>query len=274
MITNKIAKHRLIFERRLEQQQVLKTITSIDHAVLRNILEAFKTVKSQSQTKEDRNAFSKCETYRARLLKDTTVVTYEVFSSPQTALVKDICKRAASKKRWCEFLYHIAKSFSAPKVLEIGTNLGISGSYILEAIKNKNSHFITMEGLPQLCKIASKQFSEIVELPNFEVIEGLYDATFSKVIEKDITFDLLFIDGNHKKTPTLAYFNALKSKIETPALFVFDDIYWSDEMKEAWQIIINDEDVNFSIDLYEQGLVIIDKNTTLAKQHFDLHLSY
>ncbi|GAL68205.1 hypothetical protein [Jejuia pallidilutea] len=93
-------------------------------------------------------------------------------------------------------------------------------------------------------------------------------------MSKNIAFNLLFIDGNHKKTPTLEYFNTLKSKISSPALFVFDDIYWSNEMKEAWQIIINDNDVNFSIDLYEQGLVVIDKNETLDKKHFELHLSY
>lgn len=274
MITKKIAKHRLIFKRRLHQYKTLKSISRIDNPTLQNIISAFKTVKNQSYVKEDLDAFSRCENYRNNLLKDTRVVTYEVFSSNQTALVSDICKKAASQPKWCEFLYMITKSFKTPKVLEIGTNLGVSGTYILEAIKDKDGCFVTMEGLPKLCEIATQQFSNISDASNFEVVKGLYDNTFPKVINKDIAFNLLFIDGNHKKEPTLDYFNALKSKISTPTLFVFDDIYWSEEMKEAWQIIINDKDVNFSIDLYEQGLVIIDKNETVGKKHFNLHLSY
>ncbi|PQV45700.1 methyltransferase family protein [Jejuia pallidilutea] len=274
MISKKIAKHRLILERRLYQNSTLKSISAIDNQTLKHIVSAFKAVKNKSYTKEDLNAFSRCENYRNNLLKDSRVVTYEIFSLNQTALVSDICKKAASKAKWCEFLYMIAKHINNPKVLEIGTNLGVSGAYILEAINAKDGYFVTIEGLPKLCEIASQKFGTISHDSNFEVVEGLYDDTFPKVMNKNTAFNLLFIDGNHKKTPTLEYFNTLKSKISSPALFVFDDIYWSNEMKEAWQIIINDNDVNFSIDLYEQGLVVIDKNETLDKKHFELHLSY
>ncbi|MEW4924931.1 class I SAM-dependent methyltransferase [Algibacter sp. 2305UL17-15] len=271
---NKLKKHKLILSRRLNQNEELKKIASIENKTLQNVLNAFKLAKTNTHKKEDIIAFNNCETYRDKLLIDATEITYEIFSLDETALVQDICRKAASKEKWCRFLYYMVKNTENPNILEIGTNLGISGSYMLEAMKGKNGKFITMEGLPQLCSISAAQFSTIVSPSNFEVVQGLYDDTFPKVIEKDITYDLIFIDGNHKKEPTRDYFNALKSKIKQSAIFVFDDIYWSDGMKETWEIIKKDSNVNFSMDMYEQGIVVIDKNESLPKKHFNLHLSY
>jgi hypothetical protein len=62
--------------------------------------------------------------------------------------------------------------------------------------------------------------------------------------------------------------------MDQTAIFVFDDIYWSEEMTEAWQIIQNDPDVNFSIDLYMMGIAIIDKNESIKNSSFSLHLGY
>ena len=181
MISKKTTKHRLIFKRRLHQHTTLKNISEIDNQILQNIVSAFKTVKNQSYSKKDLEAFSRCETYRNHLLKDNSVVTYEVFSSNQTALVSDICKKGASQPKWCEFLYMITKSFKTPKVLEIGTNLGVSGTYILEAIKDKDGYFVTMEGLPKLCEIATQQFLNISDASNFEVMKACMMIRFQKL---------------------------------------------------------------------------------------------
>lgn len=270
----KISKHLLILKRRINQRSELKKLSLTDNKILQNVLNAFESAKTNSPDKEDIASFIKCESYRDELLANNTEISYEVFSLDKTALVRDICKKAASKKQWGQFLYHLVKNTDNPRILEIGTNLGISGSYMLEAMKNRDGKFITMEGVPQLCEISAKQFSTIVPGSKFEIIQGLYDETFPKIIDKLIAYNLIFIDGNHKKEPTLEYFNALKSIIGQSAIFVFDDIYWSNEMKEAWKIIRNDKDVHFSIDMYELGVVVIDKNESQPKKHFNLHLTY
>lgn len=84
-------------------------------------------------------------------------------------------------------------------------------------------------------------------------------------------FDVIFIDGNHQKEPTLHYFNSLKSKLNSPAVIVFDDINWNVGMQEAWEIIRNERDVNYALDLYKLGIVIIDKsdkNKSINKKLF------
>lgn len=72
----------------------------------------------------------------------------------------------------------------------------------------------------------------------------------------------------------MEYFETLKSRIGDTAILVFDDINWSPGMKEAWDIIKMDKDVNFSIDMYEQGIIIIDRNEIKKNIEFNLHLAY
>ena len=80
--------------------------------------------------------------------------------------------------------------------------------------------------------------------------------------------DLAFIDANHKEEPTMRYFEqCLKLKTEN-SCFVFDDIYWSEEMKNAWERVKNHDEVSVSIDLFFVGLVFFRKG--IMKQHFIL----
>ncbi len=275
MIDKKIRKHLSITRSRLNQKKELERISKYDNSTLNDIVESISKVKSADFTDEDLQAFQSCENYRTELLRDETLISYEIFGSDKTAKVKDICKNAASSKKWCEFLYFLSKKNNPSTILEIGTNLGISGCYALESIKkDSNARFITMEGLSQLCEIAGKQFATIVPSSKYDIKEGLFDLTFPQLLKEDVRFNLLFIDGNHKKEPTITYFMALKDKIKSPAIFVFDDINWSKEMREAWEVIKNDSDVNFAIDLYKQGIVIIDEQESEKNVQFSLHLAY
>ncbi|MGB7394937.1 MAG: class I SAM-dependent methyltransferase [Pricia sp.] len=274
-IGKKIRKHFSITTTRFNQQNELRKIKEYRNSSLDQVAAAITSVKNKNFTKEDRQAFQNCENYRNELLQDETLISYEIFGSDQTAKVKDICKNAASSQEWCQFLYFLAKKTKASNILEIGTNLGISGSYTLESIRDyPNAKLTTMEGLPQLCKISGKQFASLVPSDKYDIIEGLFDTTFPKLLTDAIQFDLLFIDGNHQKEPTLHYFEALKNKINSPAIFVFDDINWSSDMQEAWEIIKNDSGVNFTIDLYKQGVVIIDQQDSNQNVQFSLHLAY
>lgn len=80
--------------------------------------------------------------------------------------------------------------------------------------------------------------------------------------------ELVFFDGNHTKEATLRYFEACLQFIAERTVFVFDDIYWSPGMKEAWEVIVSHPEVRTSIDLYRLGVVFFDKK--IAKQHFVL----
>ncbi|MEQ9440249.1 MAG: class I SAM-dependent methyltransferase [Cyclobacteriaceae bacterium] len=264
-----------ILLRRVRQSSELKKMRSYHNDTLLKVVDAFLEAKKGKYSQEEWAAFNDIEAYRQRLLNDSTLISYEVFDSEQKVPVSEIARKAASSVIWCHLLYSVTKHLQSENVLEIGTNVGISGSYLLESLKqHKPFNFVTMEGLPQLCEISAKQFSSITEKNSFTIVQGLYDHTFSSVLQKDLPFDTLFIDGNHKKKPTLDYFNALKGKTSNPSVFIFDDIMWSEEMKETWQIIKNDDYVTYYIDLYKQGIVIVDRNDRNSNIPFELHLAY
>jgi predicted O-methyltransferase YrrM len=131
-----------------------------------------------------------------------------------------------------------------------------------------------MEGLPQLCDIASNQFKKISNQEKYKIYQGLYQSTFPDLMREDINFNILFIDGHHQKTPTLQYFQDLKSKLVFPAIFIFDDINWSNDMKEAWETIKSDDKVSYSIDMFQWGIIIINGQKSKSMSHYKLHLTY
>lgn len=275
MLLSKIKKHFSLFSIQRQQNKTLKKMSLEKDTSLINIINAFNTIKSGLYDDEDLKAFQECETYRSYLLKNDSLVSYEIFGINKKTQVKDICAKATSKSIWARFLYLITKELNNPSVLEIGTNLGISGSYILEALKNKeNSMFITMEGVPALCDIASSQFKKITPAKKYVIHQGLYQSTFPKLLSNNTNFNLIFIDGNHKKNPTIQYFHELKSCLIYPSIFIFDDINWSSEMQEAWRIIKSDKTVSYSIDMFKWGIVILNKLPANLQKHYRLHLSY
>lgn len=258
----------------MNQQKTLKEMSQVENQTLQQFVKAFKSTKSNTTSKEESKDFASCEKYRSDLLNNDTQITYEIFASDRTSTVQQICKKAASTKKWCQLLYRLVKSTDNPRILEIGTNVGVSGIYMLTGLGKREGKLTTMEGLPQLCELSSNQFASIVDPSKFEVVQGLYDDTFQKVLDLNEEYNLIFIDGNHKKDPTLEYYNKLKTRIGDKAIFILDDIYWSEGMKEAWDIIKKDPDANFSIDMYEQGIIIIDKIEAQKNRAFSLHLSY
>jgi predicted O-methyltransferase YrrM len=79
------------------------------------------------------------------------------------------------------------------------------------------------------------------------------------VIDTLDTVDFVFVDGNHQKQATLNYFEWCLPKVTENTLLIFDDIYWSEGMKEAWTQIKAHPDVTVTIDLFWIGLVYFRK---------------
>jgi predicted O-methyltransferase YrrM len=272
---HRIKKHYTILKRKIRFSIEEKQIRKYNNSLLNTIIDAIVMVKQSTYTSEDINQFKVLEKYSQQLQVDNTSISYEVFNSDVKREIKEIYKISASPKKWAQLLYCITKYTNSHKVLELGTNVGFSGAHILSALNTKNeTFFTTMEGLPQLCESSANYFKTISMPEKFEVINGLYDNTFPELLQKNNTYDLFFIDGNHQKDPTIEYYQKLKKQVQNTAVFIFDDIYYSTEMTEAWNAIKNDQLVNYSIDMYKLGIIVIDKQDMNQNIPFELHLSY
>jgi len=75
------------------------------------------------------------------------------------------------------------------------------------------------------------------------------------VIQNLKQLDFVFVDGNHQKEATLKYFEWCLPKAHEGTLLIFDDIYWSEGMKAAWNEIKANPKVTVTIDLFWIGLV-------------------
>ena len=68
----------------------------------------------------------------------------------------------------------------------------------------------------------------------------------------------------------MQYFEQSLPFINENTVFIFDDIYWSSEMKQAWQQIKGNSQVSVTIDLFDMGLVFFRKGQ--KKQDFLLRV--
>jgi len=150
-------------------------------------------------------------------------------------------------------------------VIELGTCLGITTAYLSKACPE--AEVITIEGCPETAKVAYQNFKDL-ELENTELQVGNFDVLLPGIIAQQERLDFVYVDGNHRKDATLNYFNWCLPKVHEGSLLIFDDIYWSKGMKEAWEEIKAHPEVTVTIDLFWIGLVYFRKGQ--AKEHFKI----
>ena len=115
-----------------------------------------------------------------------------------------------------------------------------------------------MEGCPETAEIAAEVILK-AGTTGIRQIVGNFDDKLPAVIEKLERLDFVFVDGNHQKEATLRYFEWCLPKVHDGTLLIFDDIYWSDGMKEAWATIKAHPQVTVTIDMFWVGLVYFRK---------------
>ncbi len=222
--------------------------------------------------KKKYDCYDQIESLRKKLLNNHSVIEVEDFGAGSAVIpfknraVKDIASSSLKKKKYARLLFRIAKYYKAKTIVELGTSFGITTSYM--ACADPGSKMITLEGAKNIANIAMQNFREL-NLGNIELLEGNFEKTLSLLDEKIGTVDLLFVDGNHRKTATLEYFTRFINKSTEHSIFIFDDIHWSEEMEEAWKLIQQHDSVTLTIDLFFIGLVFF-SNDFKVKQHFTI----
>ena len=176
--------------------------------------------------------------------------------------VADIAKNSAKGGKWGELLFRLSKRFEPETMIELGTSLGIGSLY--QSLGNPNGKLTTFEGCPNTAAIARNQFQKAKVNPT--IIEGNFDHTLKPFLNSIEKLDWAFIDGNHQKEPTIRYFEQCLEKCHNDSVLLFDDIYWSKGMADAWENIKAHERVNVTLDLFQVGIVFLRREQ--PKQHF------
>lgn len=215
------------------------------------------------------------EDYRNSLLenKNTIEVTdfgvgSKVFKST-TRQISKIAKTAGISQKRTRLLFRIVQYFQPSNILEIGTSLGLATSALSLGSKNYETKksIITLEGCPNTAFESKLQFQKF-NVNNVDLINIEFSNFFKSFDDQHLTFDFIYFDGNHSKEATLSYFNVLLRTITNNSVWIFDDIHWSKDMEEAWELIKNHPKVRVTIDTFQWGIVFFRKEQ--EKEHFTI----
>jgi predicted O-methyltransferase YrrM len=159
---------------------------------------------------------------------------------------------------WAEVLYHLTKALRPQRVLEMGTCVGISGSYIAAALQlNNQGRLWTIEGSPATAALAQQTFQVLGLNDRITSLVGPFHDILQPCLKEQGSFDLVFVDGHHDGKATVRYFHQLKPHLSANAVVVFDDIIWSAGMAQAWREISADPVVKDSVALGGMGAIAL-----------------
>lgn len=215
--------------------------------------------------------FAEIEALRKSLLKNKTVIQVNDLGTGKTKnkgkqrKISDLAKNSLKPAKQAQLLFRLINYFGYRNLLEIGTSLGITSSYLAKT--DSRAKLITLEGCENTAGLAQETFRKL-NINNVELLVGDFSQTLPLALEKFNKLDFAFFDGNHTKSDTLNYFEHCLEKIHNETLFVFDDIYLNRDMESAWETIKKHPQVRVSLNLFHLGLVFFKKE--LSKQHFNL----
>ena len=232
----------------------------------------YKFIREVLLDKDEPEYFSKIEAIRSELLKENKSIPVIDFGAGSSVIktnervVKKIAASSLKAKKYAQLLNRMVRYFNPKNVLELGTSFGISTSYMAKA--NKNTPVYTLEGSPEIARIAANNFQNL-NIKNIELVIGDFAKNFQSTLGQMQVVDFVFIDGNHQQEATEFYFSELLKRSRHQSVFIFDDIYWSEGMEKAWNNIKNNEAITLSIDLFFIGIVFLDP-AFKEKQHFSI----
>ena len=232
----------------------------------------FDFIKNVLTDKKIYDCYTKVEDRRKVLLLNEELIEVEDFgagSSLTPSIIRKVNAIAGSSlksKKYGQLLFRMIQYYQPIALLELGTSLGITSSYL--SFGNPSAKLFTCEGAGKIATIAQKNF-DLMSLNNIEIIVGDFSKTLPSLLAKMRKIDFAFVDGNHRKSSTINYFHQLLDHSKSTSIFVMDDIHWSSEMEEAWIYIQRHPAVTLTIDLFFIGIVFFNPDYKV-KQHFKI----
>ncbi len=190
-------------------------------------------------------------------------VREELLSSKKRINISKIEEQHTLPSKYSQLLFRLVNHFMPPQIIELGTSFGISAAYMASA--NSENSIITIEKDRERAEIAKLNFKQL-KLKNIEQKTGHVDAILKAIVANNQNLTFVCFDGHHCKQDVLNYFYLCVEKATEESVFVFENMYLSPELKEAWNKIKNDNRVTVTLDLFFIGIVFFRK--TQVKQHF------
>lgn len=179
----------------------------------------------------------------------------------------ELSRNASKSPFWCRFLFGLVRGIAPESGIEMGTALGLSASYQAAAFRvNRRGRFATLEGAASLAEEARSNLHSL-GLDDVDVVVGRFVDTLPGVLTARRPLDYVFVDGHHDGEATVEYFEQLLPYLAPRAFLVFDDIAWSDGMRQAWNRIARDARVALAVDLGQMGVTLLDASSRRSRRY-------
>jgi len=221
------------------------------------------TLYNEVIRKRDKTYESGIKSLRSRLLNLKGNIQ---FTDPKSGQKKQVnlrkfAKNSASSHQFSYFLVKLIDHLGYETVLETGTCTGVNTAYL---ITSKASKVITLEGSPEIAKIAQLNFDRFM-MGKVKLEEGTVRERFETLLAETKP-DLIFLDADHRSETIKFYLEAIKKIHPKVSCIIIHDIHWSADMEQAWERVIQNSDYNLTIDIFQAGIIFPDH--PMEKQHF------
>lgn len=203
------------------------------------ISSVFETYQDQQEAfyQENRETFEKIENAIAQTNDMGKLPLWDEYKNVENygRVIDDNPKRSMAQVRtksdYCQFYAWIIKQLKPEAVLEFGAAFGASGMYWLAGLNMCNrGKLYSFEPNKIWHPIAEKNFNLVSDRHHLTL--GTFEDNLRNIPTK---VDVALIDAIHTKEFVLNQFELVRSVSNKGALVFFDDINFSDDMKDCWR---------------------------------------
>lgn len=202
-----------------------------------------------------KKVYAEIEVLRKKLLNDHKI---QVNGAEQL-------KKGSRSPRLLQLVFRLVAYHQPQQLIEIGTGDAMTTTYLAKACPTANllSLVPTAEIVTEV-----KQNLDLIGVHNIVFTSGNLIDQFKTTIEGAKAIDFVYVGGKNSRSFVLNIFDLCLTKADEHTILFFDQLYWNEEMKDAWQTIKSHPQVTVTIDLFWFGLVYFRKGQ--AKEHFKL----
>lgn len=217
-------------------------------------------------SKNDRDILSK---QFKTLAANSSIIQVSDFGAGSKVMGPDrkisaIFKNSRSSEKYARLLYQLSRFYKPKRILELGTSLAWGTLHF--HLGHPATQIDTVEGCPETFQASKSLFpiqSENVHFHNAKFEDFFVELSTEK-------YDFIFIDGNHRGAALMEYIERLTPHAHNDTLWILDDIRWSDDMWEAWQLILQNPMFHLTVDFGRMALVAFREQQ--EKEHFMLKI--
>lgn len=208
------------------------------------------------------------ENYRKELLGNKKLISVTDFGAGSKVMkgderrISDIAKYQLQSPKDGVFMARMLHYHSYGEVLELGSSLGISTSYLAA----ESTQVTTMEGCPNILKEAQQVWKTLGNT-NISAHLGSIDENLEDILDAK-KFGFCIVDANHSYEACMRYWRLIEPSIAEGGALVFDDIYWDAAMTKAWKEICKQTKASLKLDFFHFGILIF--NNKLSPQDYTI----